>query len=138
MGQKQRGDGYQTVVVLLVIAILLSFIPVSPFMPVSPLAPRTAYAQCPTTLTVNPTAHPWLLVDSNKPGEEGPLVTTVYGNITNTGSEWAYDVYAYVGDGVTPGTFLPGTDPLLQSLGMLGGVGEATRYVGDLAPGAER
>ena len=36
---------------------------------------ETAFAACPGTLTVSITQHNWLLVDSNKPGVQGPKVT---------------------------------------------------------------
>jgi hypothetical protein len=95
---------------------------------------QPAGAECPTALNVDITDHPWLLVDSNKPGVEGPQVTTTYAKITNTGNATAENVYVYVGNGTTPGHFNPGSDA--GRLGMLGNfTADATRYIVNLEPG---
>lgn len=83
----------------------------------------TAQAACPGTLTVSITQHNWLLVDSNKPGVEGPMVTMTHATVTNTGASTVEDVYVYIGNGTHPGVFNPGTDGqrlALPKLRMLG------------------
>lgn len=94
------------------------------------------YAQCSTTLELTITSGPYLLVDANKPGKEGPMVVTVSAVIANTGASAANDVYVYIGDGTTPGTFPPGSDG--QRLAMADGLGDATRYIVHLAPGQSK
>jgi len=94
-----------------------------------------ALAACPTTLTLTLNNDPHLLVDSNNPAA-GPHVTTAYAKITNTGAAPAYDVYMYVGNGVTPGTFNAGSDG--NRLAMLSGPSYATRYIGNLAVGESK
>ncbi|MDH4269563.1 MAG: hypothetical protein OEV52_04615, partial [Dehalococcoidia bacterium] len=78
-------------------------------LPTCAAPPRTVFPlalTCPTlSLTVNNDPH--LLVDSNNPAA-GPHVTTAYATIKNTGAATVYDVYMYVGDGTTPGTFAAG------------------------------
>ena len=93
-------------------------------------------AACPTTINVTITSHPYLLIDANKPGEEGPLVTTVYAEITNTGTNSTESVYVYVGDGITPGSFPVGSDG--DNLAMLGNTSDATRFMVNLAPGESK
>jgi uncharacterized repeat protein (TIGR01451 family) len=113
------------VVVVLVIALGLAALPA-----------YIALAACPTTLTLTLNEDPHLLVDSNNPAT-GPHVTTAYATITNTGLvNTAYDVYMYVGNGVTPGTFNAGSDG--NRLAMLSGPSYATRYIGNLAPGESK
>jgi uncharacterized repeat protein (TIGR01451 family) len=94
-----------------------------------------ALAQCTTTLTLTLNEDPHLLVDSNNPAA-GPHVTTAYATITNNGSAAAHDVYMYVGNGTTPGTFNAGSDG--NRLAMLSGPSYATRYIGNLAPGESK
>jgi len=100
------------------------------FMIIPPLAVN---AQCPANLVLAITSGPNLLVDSNKPGIEGPMVATVSAVISNTGAGSANNVYIYIGDGTTPGTFPVGGDS--NSLVLIGGVDDATRFIGDLLPG---
>jgi len=96
-----------------------------------------ALAACPAGVTLNLTLlnDPHLLVDSNNPAA-GPRVTAAYAKITNTGAAAASDVYMYVGNGITPGTFTTGSDG--QKLSMLGSVADATRFIGNLAPGESK
>lgn len=93
---------------------------------------HTASPACPTTLSMTLLNDPYLLVDSNDPAS-GPQVTVAYATIRNTGAATAYDVYMYVGNGITPGTFNAGSDG--NRLAMLSGPSYATRYIGNLAPG---
>jgi uncharacterized repeat protein (TIGR01451 family) len=93
---------------------------------------HTASPLCPTTLNLTLLNDPYLLVDSNDPAN-GPRVAMAYATITNTGATMAYDVYMYVGNGITPGTFNVGSDG--NRLAMLSGPSYATRYIGNLAPG---
>jgi len=99
------------------------------------LPAHIALGACPTTLSLTLINDPHLLVDSNNPAI-GPQVTTAYATITNTGAATAYDVYMYIGNGITPGTFAAGSDG--QKLSMLGSVGDATRFIGNLAPGESK
>jgi uncharacterized repeat protein (TIGR01451 family) len=94
-----------------------------------------ALAACPTTLNLTLFNDPYLLVDSNNPAS-GPQVTVAYATITNTGGATAYNMYMYVGDGVTPGSFNAGSDG--QKLSMLGSVADASRFIVNLAPGESR
>jgi uncharacterized repeat protein (TIGR01451 family) len=94
-----------------------------------------ALAACPTTLSLTLLEDPHLLVDSNNPAA-GPHVTTAYATIKNTGAATAYDVYMYVGNGITPGTFNAGSDG--NRLAMLSGPSYATRYIGNLAAGESK
>jgi len=94
-------------------------------------------AQCPTTLTVDITCGPYLLVDSNKPGLEGPMVTTVSAVVSNTAGTTAEDIHVYIGDGTTPGSFPTGSDPP-HHLSMVGSAADATRYIGNLAAGESK
>ncbi len=96
---------------------------------------KIVFAACPTTLSLTLLNDPYLLVDSNNPAS-GPQVTVAYATITNTGPAMAYNVYMYIGDGTTPGTFAAGSDG--QKLSMLGSVADATRFIVNLAPGESR
>src|SRR4030042_1930625 len=100
------------------------------------LLPLPALAACPTTLGLQITSAPFLVVDSNKPGAEGPMVATLSANITNTGASTANNVYVYIGNGTTPGTFPVGG--VGGRLSLLGGVADATRYIVDLTPGQSK
>jgi uncharacterized repeat protein (TIGR01451 family) len=73
------------------------------------------------------------LIDSNNYAA-GPNVTTAFATIKNTGNATVYDVFMYIGNGTTPGTFALGSDGTTR-LSMLGGAADATRYIGNLAPG---
>jgi uncharacterized repeat protein (TIGR01451 family) len=95
----------------------------------------TAYPLSSTTLSLRLLNDPYLLVDSNNPAS-GPQVTVAYATVTNTGAATAYNVYMYIGDGTTPGTFAPGSDG--QTLSMLGSIADATRFIVNLAPGESR
>ena len=97
--------------------------------------PYTAYPLASTTLSLSLPNDPYLLVDSNNPAS-GPQVGLAYAVITNTGPATAHDLYMYIGDGTTPGTFAPGSDG--NSLSMLGGVADATRFIVDLTPGQSK
>jgi len=99
----------------------------------SPL--HTAYPLSSTTLSLSLPNDPYLLVDSNNPAS-GPQVALAYAIISNTGAATAHDVYMYIGNGATPGTFAPGSDG--NSLSMLGGAADATRFIVDLAPGQSK
>ena len=112
--------------VVIVLAITLGLVALPAYM---------ALAACPTTLTLTLNEDPHLLVDSNNPAA-GPHVTTAYAKITNTGAATAYDVYMYIGNGITPGTFSAGSDG--NRLAMLSGPSYATRYIGNLAPGESK
>ena len=102
---------------------------------VAALPAHIVFGACPTTLSLTLLNDPHLLVDSNNPAA-GPRVTTAYATIKNTGVATAYDVYMYVGNGITPGTFTAGSDG--QKLSMLGSVADATRYIGNLASGESK
>lgn len=97
--------------------------------------PDVALGACSTTLSLTLLNDPYLLVDSNNPAS-GPQVAVAYATVTNTGAATAYNVYMYVGDGTTPGTFAVGSDG--QKLSMLGSVADATRFIVNLAPGESR
>jgi len=97
--------------------------------------PNIALGACSTTLSLTLLNDPYLLVDSNNPAS-GPQVAVAYATVTNTGATTAYNMYMYVGDGITPGTFAAGSDG--QRLSMLGSVADATRFIVDLAPGESR
>ncbi len=94
-----------------------------------------ALSACPTTLSLTLFNDPYLLIDSNNP-PSGPEVTVAHATITNTGLATAYAVYLYIGNGITPGTFAPGSDG--QTLSMLGSVADATRFIVNLAPGESK
>jgi len=94
-----------------------------------------ALSACPTTLTLAVLSDPYLLIDSNDPAS-GPQVQVAHATITNTGPATAYAVYLYIGNGITPGTFSPGSDG--QTLSMLGSVADATRFIVDLAAGESK
>jgi uncharacterized repeat protein (TIGR01451 family) len=96
---------------------------------------HTAYPLASTTLSLSLPNDPYLLVDSNNP-PSGPQVGLAYAIITNTGAATAHDVYMYIGNGATPGTFAPGSDG--NSLSTLGGVADATRFIVDLSPGQSK
>lgn len=102
---------------------------------ITAFVPQVVFAACPTTLSLTLLNDPYLLVDSNNPAS-GPQVTVAYATITNTGAATAYAVYMYVGNGITPGTFAAGSDG--QRLSMLGDVGDATRFIVNLAPGESK
>ena len=103
---------------------------------VAALPRHIAFGACPTALNLALLNDPYLLVDSNNPAS-GPQVTVAHATITNTGLvATAYDVYMYVGNGINPGTFTAGSDG--QKLSMLGSVADATRYIGNLAPGQSK
>jgi uncharacterized repeat protein (TIGR01451 family) len=95
----------------------------------------TAYPLSTTTLSLTLLNDPYLLVDSNLPAS-GPQVAVAYATIRNAGAATARDVYIYIGDGTTPGTFAPGSDG--QKLSMLGSVADATRFIVSLAPGESK
>jgi len=119
--------------------ILAIIYPLLSILLVMSLLPSLAFAVCPTTIDVTITSGPYLLVDSNKPGIEGPMVTTVSAVVENTGASTAEDVYVYIGDrtdGANPGIFPAGSDG--NSLAMVDGVGDATRYIVNLAPGQSK
>jgi uncharacterized repeat protein (TIGR01451 family) len=101
--------------------------------------PRTVFPlalySCPT-LSLTILNDPHLLIDSNNYAA-GPNVTTAYATIKNTGNATIYDVYMYVGNGTTPGTFERGSDSTTR-LSMVGGAADATRYIGNLAPGESK
>lgn len=99
------------------------------------LPAHIALGACPTTLGLTFLNDPYLLVDSNNPAS-GPQVTVAHATITNTGAATAYDVYMYVGNGITPGTFAVGSDG--QKFSMLGSVADATRFIGNLVPGESK
>lgn len=103
-------------------------------------------------LTVEIIASPNLVVDSNvaSPSTYAPSVATVVGRFCNTsGSSTIQDVYGHIGDGTTPGTYpsvdsasFAATHPLYNTgsyafthVGGRIGTADASRYVGDLAPG---
>jgi uncharacterized repeat protein (TIGR01451 family) len=105
-------------------------------------------------LTVSIVAAPNLVVDSNvlSPSTYAPSVATVMGKFCNTGDAALTDVYGYIGDGTTPGTY-PTRDcnagqcaqhPLLigtgvynlTHLGGSAGAADATRFIGTLPAGA--
>ncbi len=94
-----------------------------------------ALGACPTTLSLALFNDPYLLIDSNNP-PSGPEVTVAHATVKNTGLATAYDVYMYIGNGVTPGTFAPGSDG--QKLSMLGSLADATRFIVNLAPGESK
>jgi hypothetical protein len=96
---------------------------------------HTASPAGPTTLSLTLLNDPYLLIDSNNPAS-GPRVAVAYATINNTGAATAHDVYMYIGNGTTPGTFAPGSDG--NSLSVLGGVADATRFIVDLAPGQSK
>lgn len=114
---------------------LLAAIVLAVMLGLATLPGGTALAACPTTLSLTLLNDPYLLVDSNNPAS-GPQVTVAYATITNTGNATAYNVYMYIGNGTTPGTFAPGSDG--QRLSMLGTVADATRFIVNLAPGESR
>ena len=113
---------------LIIVALLMAVV-------MTAFPPQVALGACPTTLSLTLLNDPYLLVDSNNPAS-GPQVTVAYATVTNTGAATAHNVYMYVGDGTTPGTFAPGSDG--QKLSMLGSVADATRFIVNLAPGEAR
>lgn len=75
---------------------------------------------------------PFVTVDSNSPGVQGPKVAMIGARITNTGATPLASVSAHIGNGTTPGTFNPvsgGAPALLDAA-------DATHTYTDLAPGA--
>jgi hypothetical protein len=116
---------FRSVALLMAIALVLT-------LGLTAFPGHIALGACPTTLTLTLLNDPYILVDSNNPAS-GPQVIVAYATITNTGGATAHDVYMYVGNGITPGTFAPGSDG--QTLSMLGSVGDATRFIVDLVPG---
>ena len=119
---------FRQVSVLVAIALVIT-------LALAALPAYIALAACPTTLSLTLLSNPYLLVDSNNPAS-GPQVTVAHATIKNSGAGTAYDVYMYVGNGITPGTFNAGSDG--QKLSMLGSVADATRYIGNLAPGESK
>ena len=115
--------------------LLLVVIVLATTLGLAALPAYTAFGACSTTLSLTLLNDPYLLVDSNNPAS-GPRVTVAYATITNTGGTTAYNMYMYVGNGVTPGTFDAGSDG--QKLSMLGSVADATRFIVNLAPGESR
>ena len=113
---------FQIIVIIMLVALLLP-------MPVS--------ADCPTTIEVNITSGPYALVDSNKPLEEGPMVATVSAVVANTGASTAENVYVYIGNGTTPGSFGLGSDGT-TILTLLGSMIDAIRYIGKIEPGQSK
>jgi uncharacterized repeat protein (TIGR01451 family) len=109
---------------------------ITAFILIAVLIPIPVHAACPTTLTVNITSGPYLLVDSNNPGTAGPMVATLSAVVKNIGANTANNVYVYIGNGTTPGTFPIGADG--HSLSLLGGVADATRYIVNLTPGQSK
>lgn len=92
-----------------------------------------------------------LVVDSNvkSPSTMGPSVATVAGKFCNTGNSAMQDVTGYIGNhtantpGIYPSLTIPVGDPTYPQLAgsgsyaftHLGGAGDATRIIGNLAPG---
>jgi protocatechuate 3,4-dioxygenase beta subunit len=99
------------------------------------------------TLTVEIIAAPNLVVDSNALATStyAPQVATVIGRFCNTGSDPVGGVVAHIGDYAagTPGVYPPKTDVTIGGqlysgtyrFTHLGGVADATRFLGTLAPG---
>ena len=116
---------FRSVALLVALALVIT-------LGLTALPAHIALAACPTTLTLTVLSDPYLLIDSNDPAT-GPQVQVAHATITNTGNATAYDVYMYIGNGITPGTFAPGSDG--QTLSMLGSAADATRFIVDLAPG---
>ncbi len=85
-------------------------------------------ASCPLDLTI--TSSPFAVVAS-----DGPKVATLSVRVQNTGTNLIKNVTLFVGNGTTPGTF---DDVGGHSLQMLGSPSEATRFLGNLPPGAIR
>ena len=85
-------------------------------------------ASCPLALTI--TSSPFAVVAS-----DGPRVATLSVRVQNTGSNPIKNVTLFIGNGTTPGTF---DDVGGHSLQMLGSPSEATRFLGNLLPGASR
>jgi len=71
------------------------------------LASHTPLAQAAGALTITDLTAPNIIGDSNiesKAGE-GPEVFTIGAEFCNTGDDTLKDVFAYIGDGTTPGAF---------------------------------
>ncbi|MFP3898356.1 MAG: hypothetical protein ACLFVD_03510 [Dehalococcoidia bacterium] len=119
---------FRILALLITVALLIS-------LGIGLFPPGIVLGACPTTLSLTLLNDPYLLVDSNDPGS-GPQVAVAYATIANTGAATASNMYMYVGDGTTPGTFAAGSDG--QRLSMLGSVADATRFIVDLAPGESR
>jgi protocatechuate 3,4-dioxygenase beta subunit len=103
-------------------------------------------AQAAANLTVRIIAAPNLIVDSNvlTPATEQPIVATVIGEFCNISGSTMNNVVGYIGNGTTPGTYPVNANPVMGSGGdqtdylgnysftHLGGVADATRYIGDI------
>jgi len=96
-------------------------------------------------LQVELIAAPNYVVDSNDP-TEGPSSAYIQTVITNTGTDTLTDVFAYIGDYVDGVSDTPGLYPARTHTGLTGtfsltheggsaGSADATRYIGELAPG---
>nr|BAL59128.1 hypothetical protein HGMM_OP3C283 [Candidatus Acetothermum autotrophicum] len=107
---------------------LCLFVSVTVIASLSLIFERSLPASCPLTLTI--TSSPFALVAA-----DGPKVATLSARVQNSGSTVLKNVTVFLGNGTTPGTF---DDAGGQSLQMLGPTSEATRFVGNLPPGATR
>lgn len=93
--------------------------------------PVQAEAEATCGLTVEIIAAPFAVVDSNKPGVEGPKVAMLGARIVNTSGSTVQDVFANIGNGTTPGQF-PATNG--GRLALLDAT-DANHFLGDMAPG---
>ena len=83
-----------------------------------------------------------LIVDSNvkSPSTYAPRVATVIVQFCNTGNADLTNVYGYIGDGTTPGTYPVKTGWAIDPSGQyfyrhVGATSDASRYIGTLTPG---
>lgn len=100
--------------------------------PLSHVAPVSAATSDACILSLEVIAAPYAVVDSNKPGVQGPQVTLLGVRITNTDKVAQEEMQLHLGDGVKPGAF---TATGGKALSLLSGE-TASRQLSPLEPGA--
>lgn len=98
----------------------------------SPRAAPIIQAACANGLSVSIIAAPFAVVDSNKPGIEGPRAAMLAARITNNSAGPLSDITVHIGNGLVPGAFAAtagGGLSLLQA-------SDASHFLGELASGA--
>ncbi|MCE7979936.1 MAG: hypothetical protein DYG89_01990 [Caldilinea sp. CFX5] len=112
--------------------LLFSFILIATLIPAGVLyaAPAPALADS-CDLVVEIIAAPHAVVDSNKPGVQGPQVVMLGARLTNQGAGAQENLQLAIGDGATPGTFPAGGSGALALLAKQ----TPTQWLPTLAPG---
>ncbi|MFN8494569.1 MAG: carbohydrate binding domain-containing protein [Caldilineaceae bacterium] len=85
----------------LFVMVIIGASGLSPYMVYA--APQQDTNAC--TLQIDIIAAPFVVVDSNKPGVQGPKVATLSARLTNKGAAAVQNVQMMIGNGATPGSF---------------------------------